>query len=202
MPTVTGFGLTGNWLIGENEYLDLTNITVGTTRAVAERNDTGNAITGTITVNGEAVSETLTYDNKIERTVEGAKYWTRDGKVVFYGETYTYHMWDATAIESHTDDIVAVPTVILDDPANGAYMIEYCVPEGYTKLEAGILFAKSGSPIIGSFSSKAASQSDSRHGQFTAQADDGENVVRGYLVYEDKLGNKKVIYAELPSAEE
>ncbi len=202
LPAVTGFELTGNWLIGENEYLDLANIVAGTTRAVAERSDTGNAITGSITVNGEAVTEALTYDNKIERTVEGAKYWTRDGKVVFYGETYTYHMWDATDIKSHTDDIVAVPTVVLDDPASGAYMIEYCVPEGYTKLEAGILFAKSGTPIIGSFSSKAASQSDSRHGQFTAQADTGEIVVRGYLVYEDKDGNKKVIYAELPSAEE
>jgi len=200
---VTGFGTTGKWLVAVGKYLESTEILPdGTTRAVEERNDTGNAITGSITVNGEAVSEALTYDNKIERTVEGAKYWTRDGKVVFYGETYTYHMWDATAIESHTDDIVAVPTVVLDDPANGAYMIEYCVPEGYKKLEAGILFAKGGSPNIGTFSSKAASQSDSCHGQFTAQSDDGETVARGYLVYEDKLGNKKVIYAELPSAEE
>ena len=196
---VTGFGTTGKWLVAVGKYLESEDVLPdGTTRAVEERNDTGNAITGVITVNGEAVSEALTYDNKIERTVNGAKYWTRDGKVVSYGETYTYHMWDATAIESHTDDIVAVPTVVLDDPANGAYMIEYCVPEGYTKLEAGILFAKSGTPNIGAFSSKAASQSDSRHGQFTAQADDGENVVRGYLVYKDKLGNKKVIYAELP----
>ena len=199
-PAVTGFTLTGNWLVDEGKYLDVDSLEVGTTRAVAEVNDTKNAITGDVKYAGEKVSEEHIYGTEVTRTASGATYWTRDGKTVFFGDTYTYFMWDGTEIEAHTDEKELEPVIILDDPANVAYMIEYCVPEGFTKVEAGILFGMAGSePKVSEFSSKAASQSSDAHGQFTAQADENEKVVRGYLIYQVD-GEKKIIYTDVYTA--
>ena len=78
-------------------------------------------------------------------------------------------------------------------------MIEYEVPEGYTKLEAGIVFNNLGnpaSPTITSFTSKATAKSALSRGQFTAMGEENDNVVRGYLIYKDNSGNTYVIYAD------
>ncbi len=199
-PAVTGFTLTGEWLVDEGKYLDVNSLEAGTTRAVAEVKDTKNAIIGDVEYDGAKVSEEHIYGTEVTRTVSGAKYWTRDGKPVFFGETYTYFMWDGTEIKAHTDEKTAEPVIILDDYANGAYMIEYCVPEDFTKVESGILFGMAGSePTVSEFSSKAASQSTDAHGQFTAQADENEKVVRGYLIYQVD-GEKKIIYTDVYTA--
>ncbi|MBQ2743391.1 MAG: hypothetical protein IJF32_11385 [Oscillospiraceae bacterium] len=198
-PAVTGFTLTGKWLVDEGKYLDVNSLEVGTTRAVAEVEEGNTAVSGEVKYDGTKVSEEHTYGTKVTRTASGAKYWTRDGKTVFFGDTYTYFMWDGTEIEAHTDEKELEPVIILDDPANGAYMIEYCVPQGFEKVEAGILFAKSGTPEVTGFGSKAASQSADAHGQFTAQADADEKVVRGYLIYQVD-GEKKIIYTDVYTA--
>ncbi|MBQ7119060.1 MAG: hypothetical protein IJO09_02490, partial [Oscillospiraceae bacterium] len=75
------------------------------------------------------------------------------------------------------------------------YFIAYDVPAGYTLVEAGIVFADTGMPEVGSFYSKAIAKTGS--GQFTAKKGDGtESVARGYVMFRDSDNSIRVIYAD------
>ena len=80
-----------------------------------------------------------------------------------------------------------------------SYMIEYFVPAGYEKVEAGILYGLSGTtPTVSSAYSKAVSSRTDKHGSLTAApSGDSEAVVRGYLIYENASGEKRVIYTDV-----
>ena len=210
-PTLTGYTF-DEWSIGADTVINkLTRAVAKYIRSnVTDENDAGegNTISGNVVV--KTSEETLTYkapnyNSEITATTDGKffSHWTRDGKIVNYDRTYTFRVWGSTEITAVYAPIAAtkVPTVVLDATANNdAYMIEYDVPAGYTKIEAGIIFGES-APTITGFYTKAASKSTAAHGQFTAERNPNEDadmqaVVLGYLIYKDASGNIKVAYSD------
>jgi len=119
----------------------------------------------------------------------------------FAAEGYEFAYWaDATGnvLSTKTEEtgaeVKAEPTVVLDT-INGEHFLTYNVPAGYTKLEAGILFAESGKPTIGSFHSKATEKTGS--GQFTAKPNGTDDTIaRGYMIFRDSDNSIRVIYAD------
>lgn len=190
-PGIVGYDFEG-W------SLDADTVINGRLTAVALYEETGKEVTG-VTLNGTAVENT-TYDAKVESgTVSGAKAWTRSiggaDVIVDFGTAYTYYVWDATDIKSQTTG-AAAPLVVLDDPVDGAYMIEYD-NGNLTALEAGILFGGE-SVSVDSCSTKVKVREIADHGQLTAKpngkTEKTETYVRGYLIYKDAKGVIKTTY--------
>ena len=175
--SLTGFNFLEWAIAGGNDVISKN------TTAVAQYE--ASDISESVSING--ASKTYSYDETVNASDDSAKYWTRDGAVVAYGTSYTFHAWSGSSeILSHSDDIEVKPTVVLDsDTINGAYMMEYDVPEGFTKLEAGIIFGNGAT--VGSYQSKAVSKSAQsvRHGQFTASPKTAGDTATGYVIYSD-----------------
>ncbi len=138
------------------------------------------------------------YDDPVTLTSDTAVYWYRDGKLVDYGTSYTFNVWDATEITTSSEGH-NLPMLVLDAKAkDGNYMVEYDA-NGNQIIEVGILFNADadGAPTVVSCKEKMNSQRDlskNPHGQFAAKAG-AYTQARGYLVYEDN-GTYKVIYSE------
>ena len=141
------------------------------------------------------------YGEEITPTPEdNTTHWLRDGKPVFFGKDYTYYSWGANDAITQSDEILeeCVVAVIDQQKVDGAYMMEYYVPESCTLLEAGILFDVEGrKPVITSYNSKATSSRSEKHGQFAAKpGNDTHTVVRGYVIYKDSNSDMKILYTE------
>ncbi len=186
---LTGYKFTG-WSIADNAIIN------GVLRAVALYEEEGNAVSG-IKVNGAAKAGTK-YDDEITETVEGAKAWYRDDKLVGYGKSYTYYVWGETAITSSTEDVdEKLPIAVLN--TNGdAYMLEYDAA-GYEIVDAGILFGDETHNTVNACYYKAKVKNIKAHGQFTAKksADTtyAQTKVRGYVMFRDG-DSVRVIYAD------
>ncbi len=193
---IPGFTFTaGNWFIGENMPLVLSEVTKRT-RAVAKHTAKANA--GTVKVNGTNDSLTA-FDSAITPVAtEGFTCWKRDGKVVSYNKDYTYYLWEDTTIEQSNEALPAgkkLPIIILDnDKVDGAYMIEYDAAD-YEIVEVGLVFGDStdGTPSVDSCKKKFTSQRKLSHGQMAAKYSDN---VRGYLIYKDG-SDYRVIYDDI-----
>jgi len=149
-----------------------------------------------VTYNGKTTQHK--YDAPVTLTSNENVYWFRDGKLVDYGESYTFNVWDETEVttssEGHDLPMLALDAKTKDDN----YMVEYDA-NGKTILEVGILFnaEADGAPIVSSCKEKMSSQrnlAENPHGQFAAKAG-SYTKARGYLIYEDN-GAYKVIYSE------
>ncbi|MBQ4544413.1 MAG: hypothetical protein II996_02425 [Oscillospiraceae bacterium] len=205
-PSMTGLRHIG-WGIDKNT--EMTDATVIDKRisVVALYEEEAVAISASLTYmtdeNAHTTLKNAVYGEEINKTVSGVTKWYRDGRLVAYGDTYQYFVWDPTCITlSKTALLNKRPIVLLDDPANGAYMIEY--DEGNGKaLEAGLLFGNSADINIGSYYAKAKTKEGKAHGQFAAKPASGANVtdgmqtyVRGYLIYKDSSGTIRVLYTD------
>ncbi len=148
-----------------------------------------------VTVGGK-VAATGAYGTKV--TVNGSDNfvaWKLGNNIVSYDKNYSFYIWGNITLEEGTEGEVTVsPTVAINEKGD-SYFIAYNVPEGYSLVEAGIVFAETGVPEVGSFYSKAVAKEGT--GQFTAKKGDGkETVARGYVMFRDSKGNVAVIYAD------
>ncbi|MBE6912024.1 MAG: hypothetical protein E7473_05830 [Ruminococcaceae bacterium] len=193
-PTLVGY-VFNDWWIAEETPLVLENVTAFT-RAVAKFVKTEAKFSVTIPSNGVSgeVSGEYFYDDEITLTsANGEVYWLRDGKVVDFGETYTFNAWGNTEITVAASGYDNSPKIVMDDVVkNDAYMIEYDAGDKEI-IEVGIIFGESDAITIAFCSEKMNSQRNSSHGQFTAQSD--YSVAKGYLIYKDGA-EYKVIYSE------
>jgi len=186
-PTLTGFEFTG-WSIDDATIIN--NIT----RAVALFKETNNTYTvkaGDTTIAGKKYGESVTVESGADNFV----CWKLGDKIMSYEKSFTFDVYgDITLTEETGAEVKAEPTVVLDT-INGEHFLTYNVPAGYTKLEAGILFAESGKPTIGSFHSKATEKTGS--GQFTAKPNGTDDTIaRGYMIFRDSDNSIRVIYAD------
>ncbi len=148
-----------------------------------------------VTVGG-AVKASGKYGDEV--TVKGGdnfKAWKLGNNIVSYDKEYKFFIWgDIELIEVTEGEAKAEPTIAINKSGEN-YFIAYNVPTGYTLVEAGIVFANSGTPTIGSFYSKATAKETT--GQFTSKSGDGtETTARGYLIFRDASGSVRVIYAD------
>ncbi len=198
-PERLGYTFSGTWGIDKDTIITPVTEINKSISVVAIYDETGKSIEANVTVNNEPVSVSK-YGEPVSKTISGATSWYRDENLVDYGETYTYYVWDSTAITSSADEVTEQnPIVYLDDPANGAYMIEYDEGNG-TALEAGLLFGKTAEITVSDCYAKAKTQSAKAHGQFTAKPEGKttgmEKYVRGYLIYKDTENVIRVIYTD------
>jgi len=198
-PSMAGLTFKG-WATDEGLLTDASTFDEDT-RVVAQYEEAGNAISGTIYADYAERAEN-TYGAEITLENANAKYWMRDGKIVGYGTKYTHFAWAGTKITSSIANIEKKPIVVLETaPVDGAYMIEYDSADKNI-LEVGILFGNSTNIKVNSCYAKATSQEKAAHGQFAAKAASGESVsagmqgyARGYLIY-GSAGNYNVIYTD------
>lgn len=184
--TLTGFAF-DKWSIADDAVIN------NLTRAVALFKDTDK--TYSVKVGSEVVASGKKYgeDVTITATEENFTCWKLGDKIVSYSPTYKFHVYgnmEFTKVCEGADE--AIPTVILEK-VDGEYFLTYNVPAGYTKVEAGILFANSGTPTIESFYAKATEQTGS--GQFTAKPNESETIARGYIIFKNGT-DIRVIYAD------
>ena len=185
--TLTGFEF-DKWSIADSAVISTI------TRAVALFKDTDNTYMvkadGAVVASGKKYGEEVT----VKATEDNFTCWKLGGKIVSYDKEFTFDVYADTELTKVCEgEAEAIPTVILDT-VDGDHFLTYNVPAGFTKLEAGILFAESGNPTIGSFYAKATEKTGS--GQFTAKPNKDESVARGYIIFRDASGSVRVIYAD------
>lgn len=184
---LTGFAF-DKWSVANNAII------TGITRAVAMFRDSDK--TYTVKVGDEIVASGKKYGEEVtvSATEENFTCWKLGDNVVSYDAEFTLYVYnDVTLTKVCEGAAEKVPTVVLDT-VNGENFLIYNVPTGYTKIEAGILFAESGTPDIGSFHAKATEKTSS--GQFTAKPNDDEkNIARGYMIFKNPEGQIRVIYS-------
>ncbi len=189
-PTLTGY-VFKNWSIANDA--EITDVT----RAVALYGES--TATYAVTVidgNKTSTQSGKAYGEEITVTASGNdfSYWMLGDDIVGYNKTLKIKVYgNMTLTAAYAGAKTAAPTVALDE-VNGSYFLTYSVPAGFTKLEAGILFSKTGTPRVGASYSKAVERTGS--GQFTAKPMGGDdNIARGYVMYTD--GDEVfVIYAK------
>ncbi|MBR2180526.1 MAG: hypothetical protein IJ949_01405, partial [Oscillospiraceae bacterium] len=109
-------------------------------------------------------------------------------------------VWDTVnVVPVYAGTKTAVPTVVLDKVSNEEYFILYEVPEGYTAVDAGIVFGNNEPRVDSTDGSKASVKKAGAKGQFTAapHKDAAANTVaRGYVMYRDTNNNLRILYTE------
>ena len=187
---LTGYTFTG-WSIANDAIIN------GVLRAVALYEEEGNPVSG-VKVNGSAKTDTK-YDDAISETVEDAKTWYRDNKLVGYGASYTYYVWGETEITSSDVEVEEKLPIAVLNTSNDAYMLEYD-SAGYEIVDAGILFGDDTHNTVNACYYKAKVKNIKAHGQFTAKksanTDYAQTVVRGYVMFKDTDGTIRVIYSK------
>ncbi|MBQ6845655.1 MAG: Ig-like domain-containing protein [Oscillospiraceae bacterium] len=187
---LTGYEFKG-WSIEDNAIIN------GVLRAVALYKEEGNPVSG-VEVNGSAKTDTK-YDDAITETVEGAKAWYRDEKLVGYGDTYTYYVWSATSITSSDVEVTEKLPIAVLNASGDAYMLEYD-SAGYEIVDAGILFGDDTHNTVNACYYKAKVKNIKPHGQFTAKksvdTEFPQTSVRGYVMFKDTDGAIRVIYSK------
>ncbi len=194
-PTMTGYTFEGWSLDGDT-------VISKDTQVVALYSEEGIAVDGLV-IDGEAKTDARygkLYTAIAEDTRDGKqfRYWMKDQKCVSFNKTYSFYAWGAAEIAPMYGDeeVEKLPSAVLDKNGNG-YMLEYDVPEGFTKVEAGIIFGGSSSITVDRCYSKAVSRRDSSHGQFTAQPSGNgtETYARGYVIYMSGA-DYRIIYSD------
>ncbi len=201
---MTGFTFAG-WLDDENKEFSAESVLKKNfTRVVAQFKD--KETTYSITFDDESdTTENGVYGKKVEYTAtgEGFAYWMLGDKIVSYDKEIEIALWGAnktlTAVYDK-ENVIAKPTVVLDEGADDADFLIYAVPEDYEIVDAGIVFGKSGEkPRVASFRSKASVKElpENDFGQFTSlPGDTTHTVARGYLIYKDTNKVIRVIYSD------
>ncbi|MBE6912727.1 MAG: hypothetical protein E7473_09400 [Ruminococcaceae bacterium] len=187
-PSLTGYAFSG-WSIADGAILN------GLTRAVALFEDSSE--TYTVKVGETPVFTGKKYGEEVTVTSGADNFaaWKLGDKVISYDKSFTFTVYGDIILTEVTGEAMEKAPVAVLDTVGGELFLTYSVPEGYTKLEAGILFAKSGKPEVGSFHSKAAEKTGS--GQFTAKPyGDGDGIARGYIIYRDSYGDTRVVYSD------
>jgi|GEM_PF-1315646 len=193
IPTLTGF-VFSHWSDKDAEVAIADgDLITALTRAVAIYKDDE---TKTYTVkNGDAtVASGKKYGDSV--TLNGSdnfKAWKLGDKVMSYEKDFTFNVYGNITLTEVTDETMEKAPVLVLDKVGGNYFLTYDSGT-YELIEAGILFAKTGKPEIGSYNSKAIAVKGT--GQFTAQpSTDNEPIARGYMIC--KSGDDyKVIYAD------
>ncbi len=165
------------------------------TRVVAQYNLKADTYEVDVPENMGSEDGKYTYDTEIKLDAGQYGAWSRNGKIVSYGNTYSHYVWENTSTTITFEPLpeqIKLKALITLDSVDGAQMIEWDTTDRAV-VEAGIVYSDIGGiPTVSNFTAKAVSKSTEKKGQFTAV---GEGVARGYVIY--RLGNAlKIVYTD------
>lgn len=184
-PALTGYEF-AEWVLGQSDD----NVARMVAQYTAETKEYTVTVPDSVSVSVEGGK--YTYDAKVTCKADDAVYWYRDNKLVDYGTSYSFYLWDNTEIKTSATGKDSAK-IMLDKSKSGEFMVEY--DAGNEEIvEVGLIFGSSSDITIGNCSDKMNSQRNGAHGQFTASKGDNA-VARGYLIYNDN-GTYRVIYAD------
>ena len=187
-PSLTGF-VFDKWSIDDNTIIN------ALTRAVALYNDSEEVYT--VKVGETVVASDKKYEDIVTVTSSdnNFSYWKLGNNIVSYDKTFSFRIYGNVALTEVCEGAKKAQPAVALDVIGEDYFLGYTIPAGYTKIEAGILFSKSGIPTVKNFYSKATEKTGS--GQFTAKSSgNGETVARGYLIFKNPDGNIRVMYTD------
>jgi len=102
-------------------------------------------------------------------------------------------------IKTETADMEIAPTVVLDKKGE-SFFLTYETPDGFVRIEAGIIFGPTKDIEVNGCYSKASAKNKADFGQFTAKPMDTETYARGYQIFK-KDGKVLVVYTDAISVE-
>jgi len=196
-PSLNGYTFS-NWVAdGIGVFNKDTTLEDAITRVVAQFKKNASAFS----VGGETKAYDDTYTDTAADEKDGTafSYWTIDGQVASYNKTLSFNVWNTVnVVPVYAGTKTAVPTVVLDKVSNEEYFILYEVPEGYTAVDAGIVFGNNEPRVDSTDGSKASVKKAGAKGQFTAAPHEGAAATvkaRGYVMYTDNAtGALRILY--------
>lgn len=196
-PTLTGYSNFLGWyrIFNDNEEKVEDSLVVDNDLNVVAQFENAAAVSG-FTING-VDQGAVSYGTEFAENSADANfsYWTRNGNIVSYNPEYTFYAWqdDAEVVAVKNGATTAKPVALLEKYGD-AFMFEYEIPAGCTRVEAGIVFGNSSSISVESCMAKAVSRKNVSHGQFTAKSD--YTYARGYVIYKDGANVLRVAYSD------
>ena len=192
-PTLTGY-VFSHWS-GTEDGAKLADdaIIEGVARATAIYNDSDERYT--VTVNGTVFASDRKYGDSVTVSSIDPDFtcWKLGDKVISYEKEYTFFVWTDVALTEVTDgEADAVPVALLSKSGDNCHLT-YSVPEGYTKIEAGIIFgSRKGITVSSTDGYKVAETLGT--GQLTVSSDYA--YARGYIMFKTPTNTIRIIYAE------
>lgn len=143
--------------------------------------------------------------------------WMFGDTIVSYQPVYTFYAYKSLLIKAtYAEDVTPVPLVEMinvtkakkDEKDTASFLTAVEVPEGYTRVESGVLYAKTkvdeanlvlanvGKSIDGKEIKRTFSVSNAPQYKLSASYGERGITARGYLVYLDGENKKQVIYTE------
>jgi len=201
-PDMESYPLTGysflNWAIKQDEALAGDYTFDRTTRVVAQCEVEATKYAVDVPENMGFADGEYTYDTPIELNAGKEVTWLRNGKVVGYGDTYNYFVWDNETITTTEATTDKMPVIVLDTKSDGSVMIEWDSANSEARkvqvIEVGVLFnnLNNNKPTVSSYTAKAVAKSKEDHGQLATK---DEGVARGYIAY--RIGSvMRVMYTD------
>ena len=189
-PEMTGMSFIGWYTDDETEFTKETVLTADVTRVVAKYE------TETTNYNvkvGEADNRGI-YNAPVSLNAPATfTYWSLGGNKLSFKRSIEFFTYGDVEIKAASDEEAeAVPTVVIDKNLD-AIFIAYDTPEGYERIETGIIFGASENIVVNACESKASAKNTAAFGQFTAKPMDDESYARGYQIFK-KDGEIRVIY--------
>lgn len=206
--------------------VDLATITAATTVMAQYTADADNTFTvtanGCTIVSGASTAEDalagLAYDAQVTVSAPGAAAWKIDGKVVFYGETYTFFVGSNVTVVPVTETVEKAPYVakVSVTAVTGSHKFEFLatrsMSESGTLVEAGFIYGKAmtasdltvekvGTVVNGATVKIAYTQDKSEDAQFALSygitAKNATATAVAFVTYKTASGEVKTIYSDL-----
>lgn len=196
-PTLTGYSNFLGWyrIFNDNEEKVEDSLVVDNDLNVVAQFENAAAVSA-FTING-VDQGAVSYGTEFAENSADANfsYWTRNGNIVSYNPEYTFYAWqdNAEVVAVKNGATTAKPVALLEKYGD-AFMFEYEIPAGCTRVEAGIVFGDSSSISVESCMAKAVSRKNVSRGQFTAKSD--YTYARGYVIYKDGANVLRVAYSD------
>ena len=192
-PMLTGY-VFSHWSAKEDSSKVADDVTVeGIMRATAVYNDSNERYD--ITVNGEAFASGKKYGEQItvESNDNNFVCWKLGDKIISYEKSYSFFVWDDVALtEVKEGTAEAVPIAVISKSGDNCHLT-YSVPEGYTKIEAGIIFGSGSGITIDSTDGYKVAETLGT-GQLTVSSDC--EYARGYIIFKTPTNEIRIVYAD------
>lgn len=201
-PYIAGYEFAGWYVGGEKQSISAGEVVSGYESDVvfAAGYKTEKAKYSVTVVNANEQGGEYVYNSKVtvtpvEKDGETFAYWTKDGAVVSYEESYTFYVNASVEVKAvYSENVEAENILVMSEPTvigtdKIGFYSERRIKEGFTVIESGILIHSAAGVSLDGYTHKAVTSSLSNNGQFTvrkANVSEGEKwYAAAYVIYTD-----------------